>query len=127
VVVVASHRRRSPEDWLRDFPEMLWKRTPTRMRFVLRELKGALFHIWFFYWTSSDAMGIAYPSAKTISKYTGYSGKIITQARSALVRNGWLVPVGEQQRNGYKFGPKRFLVVLPEREEVVGRKLHHDS
>jgi Helix-turn-helix domain len=106
---------------------MLWKRTPTTIRFLLHELKGALFHIWYFYWASSDATGVAFPSAKTISKFTGYSTKVVMQARSELVKGGWLCPIQGQQRNGYRFGPKYFLVLIPEREIIVGKKATYDQ
>jgi len=115
-VAVTSHKRRNPEDWLREFPGMLWKREPVRLRYLLNELKGAVLSVWYFYWLSSDSSGIAFPSAKTISKHTGFSTKIVMQARRKLIKKGWLYPVSVQQRVGTRFGARYFLVILPERK-----------
>jgi hypothetical protein len=111
-----SNHRYCPDDWLKERPGLLWKREPVKLRFLLHELKGALLGVWYFYWLSSDSWGVAFPSAKTISRYTGYSTKIVMRARRELVKAGWLYPVSEQQRVGSRFGAKYFLVVLPERE-----------
>jgi Helix-turn-helix domain len=119
-------RRMSPDDFLEKNPKQVWKRDPAERRFRLLELKGASLAVWDFYLLSSDEFGIAFPSRETIAKFTGYSTKVVGQARAELVAKGWLVPIKQQNVNG-RWREKNFLVCYPpsrtEPENYVGKKL----
>lgn len=75
----------------------------------LAQLKGAPLSVYLAYQSYANKEGIAWPSLRSLAKFTGYGINAVKRARKALVEMGFLDPI-KQDREGGQFGRKKFRV-----------------
>ena len=89
------------------------KAVPIELIRWLGEIKGARLTVWLAHLMDADHEGMTDLSVKWLERLTGLHDDTITDARSWLMGNGWLVPQSKMGRNQGRFAPKKLQVLLP--------------
>jgi len=89
------------------------KAVPIELIRWLAQIKGARLTVWLTHLMDADHEGMTDLSVQWLERLTGLHDDTITDARSWLMGNGWLVPQSKMGRNQGRFAPKKFRVLLP--------------